>query len=70
MIVVGLPLTFYGKIKFASSDICMGKMLKTSFSQYALKNYGWNLQCMIEEIKLSRYRQNFLGYLSLTPGSV
>ena len=32
---------------------------KTTFSQYVLKTYDWNLQCMIRVVKLFRYNQKF-----------
>ena len=47
-----------------------GKSVEKSFSQNVLKIIGWNLQCMIEIVKLFSYDQNFVpqGLSSLDPG--
>ena len=35
---------------------------------YVLKTNGWNLQCMIKEVILFSYHQNFGGLSALAPG--
>ena len=56
---------FYGKVKFASPCICMGKLLKN-----VLKTNDWNLQWVIKVVKHFSYNQNFvpLGLSTLAPG--
>ena len=61
--VMDWPLTFLKQI--CAFKYLYGENVEKSFSYYVLKTNAWNLQCMIKEVKLSGYHQNFGGYLPL-----
>ena len=68
MMVVEWPLTFLQQI--CAPNHLYKENVEKSFSQYVLKTNGWNLQCMIKEVKLFSYGQNCGGYLPLPLGYI
>ena len=55
MMVVGWLLTFLLQGQIFALIHLYGENGEKSFSKYALKTNGWNLQYMIKEVNLSRY---------------